>query len=63
MEVPGPGIESKPQLRATLQWTGDGTCTSAPTQAAIVRLFTHCATAGTCKNLDNLEAINDESYF
>jgi len=30
-----------------LPWVGDGTHTSAATQATAVRILTHCATAGT----------------
>ena len=44
MGVPGPGVESEPQLQQRpilnpLHWAGDGTCTSAVTQAAAVGFF------------------------
>ena len=52
MEVPGLGIESKPQLQQCqilnpLCRAGDQTCATTATQATAVRFVTHCATAGT----------------
>ena len=57
VEVPRPGIESKPQLQPTPQlrqswilnplcWPGDWTCTSAATVATAFGFLAHCATAG-----------------
>ena len=50
MEVPGPGIESKPQLQPLwiLYPTGlDWGSNPAATRAAAVGFLTQCATAGT----------------
>ena len=58
VEVPRPGIESKPQLQFTLQlqqhhvlyplhWAGDQTLSSAVTWGSEVGFLTHCAMTGT----------------
>ena len=58
MEVPGPGMESEPQLWPTphlwqcqilnpLHQARDGTLTSTATWDTAARSLTHCATAGT----------------
>ena len=56
MEVPRPGIDSEPQLCHScgnigsfqpLHLAGDGTCTSAMTQAVALGFLTHCTTVGT----------------
>ena len=52
MEVPGPGIESKPQLRKLVSlnqlcWFGVQTHISAITQTTAVWFLTHCTMAGT----------------
>ena len=63
MKVPGPGIESKQQLRPMPQvqqcqilhllcWAGDPTSTSIATRATAVLFLTHCATAGTPHPID-----------
>ena len=54
VEVPGPGIESEPQMQLRqcriLHWARDPTLTSAATRAAAVGFLTHCATEGTPKH-------------
>ena len=49
MAVPGPGIESEPQLRSfnPLHQTENRTCASAEIPDAAGGFLTHCATAGT----------------
>ena len=53
MEVPGPGIESKPQMQKPgpfnpLHWTRDGTRASTVAQATAAGFLIHDTTAETC---------------